>query len=39
MPLILSGADLGILYHPETLAALRRNVAKLSPRDNARLEK
>jgi acetyl-CoA decarbonylase/synthase complex subunit delta len=39
MPLILSGADLVILYHPETLAALRRNVAKLSPRDNARLEK
>ena len=30
MPLILSGADLVILNHPESLRILRRNVAKLS---------
>jgi acetyl-CoA decarbonylase/synthase complex subunit delta len=29
MPLILAGADLAIVYHPETLAALRRTVEKL----------
>jgi acetyl-CoA decarbonylase/synthase complex subunit delta len=29
MPLIMSGADLVILYHPESLAALRRNVERL----------
>ncbi len=29
MPLILSGADLVVLYHPESLAAVRRNVAKM----------
>ena len=29
MPLILSGADLVVVYHPESLAALRRNVAKI----------
>ena len=30
MPLILSGADIVILYHPDSLAAIRRNVDKLS---------
>jgi len=30
MPLILAGADLLVLYHPESLAALRRNVDRLS---------
>ena len=30
MPLILSGGDLVIVYHPDSLAALRRNVAKLA---------
>jgi len=29
MPLIMSGADLVIVYHPESLIALRRNVEKL----------
>ena len=30
MPLIMSGADLVIVYHPESLTALRRNVARIS---------
>ena len=30
MPLVLAGADLVILYHPESLAAVRRNIAKLA---------
>jgi acetyl-CoA decarbonylase/synthase complex subunit delta len=30
MPLIQAGADLVILYHPESLEAIHRNVAKLS---------
>ena len=30
MPLILAGGDLITLYHPESLAALRRNVDKLT---------
>jgi len=30
MPLTLAGADLVILYHPESLAAIRRNVARLA---------
>jgi acetyl-CoA decarbonylase/synthase complex subunit delta len=30
MPLILSGGDLVIVYHPDSLDALRRNVAKLT---------
>jgi acetyl-CoA decarbonylase/synthase complex subunit delta len=30
MPLILSGGDLVILYHPQSLAAIRRNVDKLT---------
>ena len=34
MPFILSGADLLILNHPESLAAVRRNVNRLA--DNAR---
>ena len=29
IPLILAGASLVILYHPESLAAVRRNVARL----------
>ena len=29
MPMILAGADLVILYHPESLALIRKNVAKL----------
>ena len=33
MPLILAGADLLVLYHPESLAALRRNVERLSRAD------
>jgi len=30
MPLVLSGGDAVILNHPDSLATLRRNVAKLS---------
>ncbi|MFQ5590596.1 MAG: acetyl-CoA decarbonylase/synthase complex subunit alpha/beta [Phycisphaerae bacterium] len=30
MPLVLAGADLLVLYHPEALAAVRRNVARLA---------
>ena len=30
MPLILAGADLLILYHPESLTAIRRSVTKLA---------
>ncbi|MHC4698211.1 MAG: acetyl-CoA decarbonylase/synthase complex subunit alpha/beta, partial [Planctomycetota bacterium] len=30
MPLVLAGADLLILYHPDSLAAIRRNVGRLS---------
>ena len=30
MPLIMAGADLVVLYHPESLAAVRRNVEKLA---------
>jgi acetyl-CoA decarbonylase/synthase complex subunit delta len=30
MPLILAGADIVILYHPGSLAAIRRNLAKLT---------
>ncbi|HEY3323907.1 MAG TPA: acetyl-CoA decarbonylase/synthase complex subunit alpha/beta [Planctomycetota bacterium] len=30
MPVVLAGADLLIMYHPEALAAVRRNVQKLS---------
>jgi acetyl-CoA decarbonylase/synthase complex subunit delta len=30
MPLILAGADIVILYHPESLAAIRRNLVKLT---------
>jgi acetyl-CoA decarbonylase/synthase complex subunit delta len=30
MPLILAGADLVVLYHPESLATIRRATAKLS---------
>jgi acetyl-CoA synthase len=30
MPLVMSGADLVTVYHPESLAALRRSVGKLS---------
>jgi acetyl-CoA decarbonylase/synthase complex subunit delta len=29
MPLIMSGADLVVVYHPESLAALRRNVSQI----------
>jgi len=29
MPLILAGADLLVLYHPGSVAALRRNVERL----------
>ena len=29
MPLVLAGADLVVLYHPESLAAVRRNVERL----------
>jgi acetyl-CoA decarbonylase/synthase complex subunit delta len=29
MPLIMSGADLVVVYHPESLATLRRNVARI----------
>ncbi len=29
MPLVLAGADLVVLYHPESLAAIRRNVTRL----------
>jgi acetyl-CoA synthase len=29
MPLIMSGADLVVVHHPESLAALRRNVARI----------
>jgi acetyl-CoA decarbonylase/synthase complex subunit delta len=30
MPLVLAGADLVVLYHPESLAAIRRNVNRLA---------
>ncbi|MFH0937846.1 MAG: acetyl-CoA decarbonylase/synthase complex subunit alpha/beta [Planctomycetota bacterium] len=30
MPLIMAGADIVILYHPESLATIQRNVAKLA---------
>ena len=30
MPLIAAGADLVVCYHPDSLAAIRRNVARLS---------
>jgi hypothetical protein len=30
MPLIMAGADLVILNHPDSLEVLRRNVTKLS---------
>ena len=30
MPLILAGADLVILYNPESMATIRRTMAKLS---------
>jgi acetyl-CoA synthase len=30
MPLILAGADVVILYHPESLALIRRNLARLA---------
>ena len=30
MPLVMSGADLLVLYHPESLATIRRNVARLA---------
>jgi acetyl-CoA decarbonylase/synthase complex subunit delta len=30
MPLILAGADIVILYHPEAVAAVRRNLTKLN---------
>jgi acetyl-CoA synthase len=29
MPLIMSGADLVVVYHPESLATLRRNVSRI----------
>ncbi len=32
VPLILAGGDLVLLYHPQSLAVLRRNVAKLAAR-------
>ncbi len=30
MPLVLAGADLVVLYHPESLAAIRRNVDRIA---------
>jgi len=33
MPLVLAGADIVILYHPESLAAIRRNVGRLAAND------
>ena len=35
MPLILAGADLVVLQHPESLAAVRRGVARLSAHSRA----
>ena len=35
MPLILAGTDLVILYHPESLALLRRNLARLAGNEGA----